>query len=61
MPAGSHGKTSTIFYKRGVPYNFRDFGAVANGAYAVYQPTKPIYNSAFFRNRISNLIGVYRN
>lgn len=61
MPAGTNGKTSAIFYKRGVPYNFKDFGSVVNGAYAVYQPTKPIYNSAFFRNSISSVIGVYRN
>jgi len=61
MPAGTNGKTSTQFYKRGVPYNFKDFGLVASGAYAVYQPTKPIYNSAFFRNTISNVIGVNKN
>ena len=61
MPAGSHGKTSTIFYRRGVPYNFTDFGIVAAGAYTIYQPTKPIYNSAFFRKSISNVIGVYRS
>ena len=29
MPAGSHGKTSTIFYYRGVPKNFTDFAGVA--------------------------------
>ena len=62
MGAGTHGKTSTIFYKRGVPTNFVDFGRVASGNYAVFQPTRPIYyNSAFFRNRISNVISVYKN
>jgi hypothetical protein len=61
MPAGTKGKTSTIFYKRGVPYNFTDFGLVASGAYTIYQPTKPIYNSAFFRKTISNVIGVNKN
>jgi len=61
MPAGTHGKTSTIFYRRGVPYNFVDFGTVVAGNYTTFQPTKPIYNSAFFRKTISNVIGVYRN
>jgi hypothetical protein len=61
MGAGNHGRTSRIFYKRGVPRNFVDFGRVASGNYAVFQPTRPIYNSAFFRRTISNIIGVYRN
>jgi hypothetical protein len=61
MPAGSHGKTSSIFYRRGVPYNFVDFGIVAAGNYTVFQPTRQIYNSAFFRKSISNVIGVYKN
>ena len=59
MPSGIN--TSSIFYKRGVPYNFKDFGTVTCGAYGIYQPTKPIYNSAFFRKSISNLIRVSRN
>ena len=61
MPAGTHGKTSTIFYRRGVPTNFVDFGAVATGNYAIFQPTTPIYNSAFFRKNISSVIQVYKN
>jgi hypothetical protein len=60
MPAGTHGKTSTIFYRRGVPYNFKDFGLVATGNYTAFQPTTQIYNSAFFRRNISNVIGVYK-
>jgi hypothetical protein len=61
MPAGSHGKTSTIFYRRGVPHNFVDFGTVVAGNYAVFQPTRPVYNSDFFRKSISNVIGVYKS
>ena len=40
MPSGSHGKTSTIFYRRGVPNNFTDFATVVAGNYAVFQPTR---------------------
>ena len=54
-------RTSTIFYGRGVPYNFKDYGLVTTGNYNTFQPTRPIYNSAFFRKTISNVIGVYRN
>ena len=60
MPAGTHGKTSTIFYRRGVPSNFHDFGIVATGNYTIFQPTTPIYKSAFFRKNMSSIIGVYR-
>lgn len=60
MGAGTHGKTSVIFYYRGVPNVFRDFAGVASGNYAIYQPTRPIFNSAFFRRSISNFISGYR-
>jgi hypothetical protein len=60
MGAGSHGKTSTIFYHRGVPNVFRDFGGVVAGNYVIYQPTRPLINSGFFRRSISNFISVYR-
>ena len=60
MPAGSHGKTSTIFYRRGVPNNFTDFATVVAGNYTVFQPTRPIFNSPFFQKSISNFISVSR-
>jgi len=60
MGAGTHGKTSTIFYYRGVPNVFRDFGGVVAGNYAIYQPTKPVFNSAFFRRSMTNFISGYR-
>ena len=60
MGAGTHGKTSVIFYYRGVPNVFRVFAGVASGNYAIYQPTRPIFNSAFFRRSISNFISGYR-
>lgn len=56
MPAGSHGKTSTIFYHRGIPNKFSDFGAVASGNYTVFQPTRPVLKSRFFNKSISNFI-----
>jgi hypothetical protein len=61
MPAGTHGATSTIFYCRGVPKNFTDFGNVARGNYSVFQPTRPILKSSFFQRRISNVIKVSLN
>jgi len=60
MPSGSHGKTSTIFYRRGVPNSFKDFGTVVAGNYTVFQPTRPIINSPFFKKSISNFISVAR-
>jgi len=60
MGAGSHGKTSAIFYYRGVPRTFTDFGLVASGNYSIFQPTRPIFNSPFFSRSISNFIAVYR-
>jgi hypothetical protein len=53
-------KTSAIFYYRGVPKTFTDFGKVASGNYAIFQPTRPIFNSPFFSKSISNFISVYR-
>lgn len=53
-----HGKTSTIFYYRGVPKSFKDFGAAALGNYTVFQPTRPVLNSPFFKRSISNFIAV---
>lgn len=61
MPAGSHGSTSTIFYYRGVPKNFTDFGHVARGNYTVFQPTRPILKSSFFQRHISKVIKVSLN
>ena len=53
-------RTTTSFYRRGVPNVFNDFGAVAAGNYTVFQPTRPIFNSSFFQRSISNFIAVYR-
>jgi hypothetical protein len=60
MPGGGHGKTSAIFYYRGVPKTFTDFGQVASGNYIIFQPTRPILNTSFFSKSISNFISVYR-
>jgi hypothetical protein len=60
MPAGSHGKTSTIFYYRGVPKNFTDFAGVAAGNYSIFQPTRPLLGTPFFSKSISNFIAIYR-
>ena len=60
MPAGSLGKTSTIFYRRGVPNSFTDFATVVAGNYTIFQPTRPILNSPFFKKSISNFISVAR-
>lgn len=56
MPASGHGKTSTIFYCRGVPKRFTDFGILASANYAIFQPTRPVLNSLFFKRSISNFI-----
>jgi len=61
MPAGSHGRTSTIFYYRGVPKTFTDFGSLAAGNYSVFQPSgRPDIRSNFFKRSVSNFISVYR-
>jgi len=56
MPSSGHGKTSTIFYSRGVPKTFTDFGVVASGNYTIFQPTRPLLNTPFFKRSISNFI-----
>ena len=58
MPSSGHGKTSPIFYYRGVPKSYTDFAAVASANYTVFQPTRPVLNSAFFKRSISNFIAV---
>ena len=61
MGAGSHGKTSTIFYYRGVPRNFTDFGALVAGNYSIVQPSgRPDISSNFFKRSVSNFIAVSR-
>lgn len=61
MPGGGHGKTSTIFYYRGVPRNFTDFAALAAGNYSIFQPSgRPDISSNFFKRSVSNFIAVYR-
>ena len=56
MPASGHGKTSAIFYYRGVPKTFTDFGILASANYTIFQPTRPLLNSPFFKRSISNFI-----
>ena len=51
-------RTTTAFYRRGVPNTFVDFGQVATGNYTVFQPTRPAFNSSFFQRSISNFIRV---
>lgn len=58
MPSSGHGKTSTIFYSRGVPKTFKDFGSLASANYTIFQPTRPLLNSSFFKRSISNFIAV---
>jgi hypothetical protein len=60
MGAGSHGKTSTIFYHRGVPNVFRDFGGLAAGNYVIFQPQTPLINKGFFSRRLSTIISRIR-
>ncbi len=61
MPGGGHGKTSTIFYYRGVPKTFTNFGALASGNYSIFQPSgRPDISSDFFKRSVSNFIAVYR-
>lgn len=49
-------RTSAIFYRRGVPNGFKDFGLVATGNYTVFQPTLPIINSTFFSKGMNYII-----
>jgi hypothetical protein len=60
MPSSGHGKTSAIFYYRGVPKNFTDFGILASANYSIFQPTRPLLGTPFFSKSISNFIAVYR-
>ena len=61
MPSSGHGKTSAIFYYRGVPKTFTDFGALAAANYSIVQPnSRPDINTNFFKRSISNFIAVYR-
>jgi hypothetical protein len=53
-------RTTTSFYRRGVPNAFHDFAAIAAGNYNVFQPTRPAFNSGFFQKSISNFISVSR-
>lgn len=53
-------RTTTAFYRRGVPNIFTDFGQVATGNYTVFQPTRPFFNSPFFQRSISRFIEVSR-
>lgn len=52
-------RTSSSFYRRGVPNVFYNFGYIATGNYAIFQPTRPILNSPFFKKSISNFIAKY--
>jgi len=61
MPAGSHGKTSTIFYHRGVPNRARDFGGLAAGNYSIVQPTRIVYEPILFSRMMSKFISVSRS
>ena len=61
MPGGGHGKTSTIFYYRGVPKNFTEFGALASANYSIFKPSgRPAIRTAFFKRSVSNFIAVSR-
>ena len=61
MPAGSHGKTSTTFYYRGVPRTFTNFGALASANYSIFQPSgRPDIRSYFFKRSVSNFIATNR-
>jgi hypothetical protein len=61
MPAGSHGKTSTIFYRRGVPDSFKEFGALAAGNYPIFQPSgRPDIRSDYFKKSMSTFIATTR-
>ena len=51
-------RTSTSFYRRGVPNIFSNFGLIASGNYNVFQPTRPAFDSYFFKKSISNIIAV---
>lgn len=61
MGGSSHGKTSTIFYCRGVPKTFAGFGALAAANYSIFQPSgRPDIRTDFFKRSISNFIAINR-
>jgi hypothetical protein len=51
MPSYSSGKgrTSAIFYYRGIPKNFHGFGKLAQANYPIVQPQRAVFYS-FLRN-----------
>jgi hypothetical protein len=49
-------RTGNIFYRRGIPNVFNNFGYVASGNYAVGQPTGAKINSAFFQSQFNAII-----
>lgn len=53
-------RTTTAFYRRGVPNTFTDFAGIAAANYTIFQPTRPIFNSSFFQKSISKFIAVSR-
>jgi len=48
--------TSTSFYYRGVPKQWKDFALVASGNYPIFQPTRPLLNTPFFTKGMSRII-----
>jgi hypothetical protein len=61
MPGSGHGKTSAIFYHRGVPKTFINFGVLASANYSIFQPSgRPDITSDFFKRSMSNFISVSR-
>jgi hypothetical protein len=58
MPAN---KSSTSFYRRGVPNSFYGFGALAGANYSIFQPSgRPDITSDFFKKSLSNFIASTR-
>ena len=59
--SSSHGKTSTIFYRRGVSDAFKAFGTLASANYSIVQPSgRPDINSVFFKRSMTNFISITR-
>ena len=53
--------TATEFYRRGVPNNFKLFGALANASYSIFQPSgRPDLRSTFFKKRMTTIISTTR-
>jgi len=54
-------KTSTIFYRRGVPDTFKGFGVLASANYTIVQPSgRPDITSDFFKKSMSTFIATTR-